>query len=714
MKKFKNISEFKKQSINALVQEMKKTKKKEVTAYDVTHITTTDCCFYSLRVKDTSGLMVGGSCEININGKKYEITIFKINKDTVTIESEDYFGSYFENARIYVDESYLTKALISRIESMTPENLSEIAEKLLFSEREELISDTPVKIFPDTDEIKSVLLEDILFVWGPPGTGKTTRIVSMVKEYINQGLRVLLLSTSNKAVDEATLRVCKSGYKPGEAVRFGNAQNKKITKSDFILSSKFAKYRRPDLTDEEQLLLEKITDKKSSSEDLNNYRKRLEEVRKELKEEEYEIINSAKFVATTFCTACLNKNIYDGIFDVVIVDESSMAYIPCIVFAATIARKNLVCVGDFEQLLPVAITNNDILKCDIFQYCGITETIHNGRSHKWLYLLDVQYRMHSEIAKFLSENVYCNLLKTADGIDRKLHPITNSDLLPGCPVVIIDTGNLSPQKMMLKEGGHGINLFNAVVSVTTALKCCSKNRVGIITPYKNQADLINHLLEAAVPSDNKKISVSCSTVHKYQGSEKDIIIYDSVDSCSFVKPGWLLHKDGSDLPRRLFNVAMSRAKGKFIFVGDISFLKNLLPDDSLTKKFIKIFDKPEFRINNEQLLDMIVESSSNDFQVLKSDSFCKELCRYIKKAQSQIYLLTKKIDEEILSQLEKKNDEGVKVEVTSVVLKNDNEFAFFDDRILLYNSIPEENIFIAINNKLLSGMIKNALYKQTG
>ena len=66
-------------------------------------------------------------------------------------------------------------------------------------------------------------------------------------------------------------------------------------------------------------------------------------------------------------------------------------------------------------------------------------------------------------------------------------------------------------------------------------------------------------------------NVECSTVHQFQGSEKSIIIFDAVDC--------YLRKFANDLltSDRLINVAISRAKGKFIFVGNKDYLIEKVP-----------------------------------------------------------------------------------------------------------------------------------------
>ena len=48
------------------------------------------------------------------------------------------------------------------------------------------------------------------FLWGPPGTGKTLTVGAAVAEWMRENKRVLIVSTSNAAVDVAAKAVLRS------------------------------------------------------------------------------------------------------------------------------------------------------------------------------------------------------------------------------------------------------------------------------------------------------------------------------------------------------------------------------------------------------------------------------------------------------------------------------------------------------------------------
>ncbi|GGV42977.1 hypothetical protein GCM10010182_79580 [Actinomadura cremea] len=56
--------------------------------------------------------------------------------------------------------------------------------------------------------VERALGSELTFVWGPPGTGKTEVVASIVEGCYRQGLRVLFLAPTHVAVDQALLRMC--------------------------------------------------------------------------------------------------------------------------------------------------------------------------------------------------------------------------------------------------------------------------------------------------------------------------------------------------------------------------------------------------------------------------------------------------------------------------------------------------------------------------
>jgi superfamily I DNA and/or RNA helicase len=89
--------------------------------------------------------------------------------------------------------------------------------------------------------------------------------------------------------------------------------------------------------------------------------------------------------------------------------------------------------------------------------------------------------------------------------------------------------------------------------------------IGIVTPFKHQAERINQLIP-----NNLLQRIDANTVHKYQGDEKDIMIYSLVvtDNSPDRKIGWI----DNTVPN-LVNVAVTRAKSTLYVVCNVNYIK---------------------------------------------------------------------------------------------------------------------------------------------
>ena len=99
--------------------------------------------------------------------------------------------------------------------------------------------------------------------------------------------------------------------------------------------------------------------------------------------------------------------------------------------------------------------------------------------------------------------------------------------------------------------------------------------VAVITPYVEQARRIRRLL-------NGVDGVECQTVHRFQGSERDLVVLDTVDAEPH-RPGVLLAGSGPGAQAaNLLNVAVSRARGKLIIVADREYFQARASASALT------------------------------------------------------------------------------------------------------------------------------------
>jgi len=127
------------------------------------------------------------------------------------------------------------------------------------------------------------------------------------------------------------------------------------------------------------------------------------------------------------------------------------------------------------------------------------------------------------------------------------------------------------------------NILSALLAVGLALECDPTHSVGIITPYAAQARLLNRILQD-LGQDGPHIVAA--TVHRFQGQEKNVILFDSVDGEPQKKAGVLLMGGHGSTAMRLVNVAITRAQGKFIALVDREFLSEKHPATSPLRQLL--------------------------------------------------------------------------------------------------------------------------------
>lgn len=494
---------------------------------------------------------------------------------SVYLISELDLGAEVEMLNISAEACYLLQSVSERLMDLSLEP-SEIAQDLICNGLKEIDYRNSDIAKGQETAVRMSLEQPITFVWGPPGTGKTQTLAKIAWAHIDKGERVLMLSYSNVSVDGAILRVTslKNDVFPGQLVRYGFPKDKRISEHPYLSSYNLAINNYPDLLKRRtQLQAEKKRLEKNDPK-LIQVEKELNEIRRELRAAESQCVRNAKFVATTVSKAIVDKEIRNGAFDVVIFDEASMATIPQIAYAAKLARKNFVCMGDFRQLPPIVQSSKESpLNADIFQYCGITQAVDQGSNHKWLCLLDTQYRMHPEIADFAGRSIYNGLLKSANGMTEKREKTVMAEPFAGRAMEFVDLSGTMSTCIKSSDDSHA-NVLSAFVTFSLALKAAQTQEVGIITPYHAQSRLLHAMVRDVNELEALPYAIKCATVHQFQGSEEDVIVYDAVDCYRLPFPGALIASTAGRYADRLFNVAMTRSKGKFICVANGSFMRN--------------------------------------------------------------------------------------------------------------------------------------------
>lgn len=314
----------------------------------------------------------------------------------------------------------------------------------------------------------------------------------------------------------------------------------------------------------------------------------VDQIDKKLSEVEKEVIQEASILGATLTKTYLSDAIQERTFDTVILDEASMAAIPSLWIAASLAEKNLILVGDFKQLPPICISPHKIaqkwLGRDIFEVSGVQKAYEDGNSPPHFIALKEQFRMRSEIAD-IANLFYDGLLKSdrapkSDNNTKSFLSWFNSDWkFDKSPVCFIDTSDLNAWVTSIPkgDGASRLNFLSATLCVDIAEQLFAEGRplpqegelrILIVSPYQPHSKLIRLMIE-----QNTAIceEVGSGTAHSFQGAEADVVIFDLVVD----EPHWkanLFTPIADEGNRRIYNVAMTRARQRLIIVGDFEWL----------------------------------------------------------------------------------------------------------------------------------------------
>ena len=321
----------------------------------------------------------------------------------------------------------------------------------------------------------------------------------------------------------------------------------------------------------------------SEKEQLRQIDKEIAHVQKDLskiKDRGPELLKNARVVGTTLTSCTLNPQLRERTFNVVIVDEVSMAPCPNLYASCALATDKAILCGDFYQLSPIAEDPEAIwLKNSIFDQCGITEKVTNDEKLEELVILDTQYRCHPDIANSIIDIVYKGKLK--NGLDKNHNNFYAQylDPYPNEACILIDTSKVStisnPWCVKKESSWISPNSSDLALELTERGLKSGIESVGIITPYNAQAKYIKRMFESLHKEYPDK-KIEAATVHKYQGREMDMIIFDLIDA-----PGkndlapFLKGIHGSEA-MRLINVATTRARGKLIVIANVNFIERTL------------------------------------------------------------------------------------------------------------------------------------------
>ncbi|KOP81656.1 DNA helicase [Bacillus sp. FJAT-21945] len=543
---------------------------------------------------------VGSIVRIEWGKKLTDGRILSSEGKNLIIEVKENLGPILSESYLLYDPWELLDQLFQRLEDMKENKRKRGRIKKLM--------DPSMPAKHPADNIKSNVHELILrskynpvtFVWGPPGTGKTYTLARVVANKYVKDARVLVLSHSNQAVDvlmaEVSLFVENKGHlREGDLLRYGSQAGEAIQNRPFLTASHLIEKHHTNLAENKEALLEERrfikldlskSYSKSDSNRLLEIEKKLTAILEKVRQKELEFLKEAKIVGTTLAKAASDPAIYEKEFDLVVLDEASMAYVPQAAFAVSLAKRAIIC-GDFKQIPPIAAARHPLvsewLREDIFYQSGVSEWVKEGKLHPHLFLLKEQRRMHPDISSFTNRFIYHSLVGDHRSVQKSRLEISERMPFKDSASILLDTSGAGSYCMKDRVSNSRINVWHLLLSVQLIHEAYfgGMKSIGYVTPYRAQAMLLEQLLDELLSTVVHEADIIAATVHRFQGSERDMMIFDTVDSYPQDRAGMLLTGKESD---RLLNVAITRTKGKFIHLCDYGFVRNLVYQNKTWRK----------------------------------------------------------------------------------------------------------------------------------
>jgi hypothetical protein len=546
----------------------------------------------------------------------------------IELKIESYIGEEVKEAKMYSEPWQLLVELSNRLDEIKESETKRKRVKYLINGNSKPKHEQKV-LEKGKELLYRSFLNQTTYIWGPPGTGKTYNLSRIVANHCMKEKSVLVMAHSNAAVDVLMAEVTqfledKKKFEEGNLLRYGFSRDEAILSHSCLLSNKLVERKHPELKKDREMLEERRKQLKEKAtkervtrqeeKEISELNKELKKVKSTIKEFEKEYVRNAKVVGATLTKCAMDSILHSRQFDLVVVDEVSMAYVPQLALAASLGKRIVVC-GDFKQLPPIALSSHELvekwLREDIFHHAGIVTALKGRGNHPNLYMLDKQRRMHPDISSFTNNYIYNS--KVHDHKDAmKRYLISANHPYPNKATMLVDLAKMGAYALTDSSSHSRFNIMSGLISIHLALLSVKHKleSVGIITPYKAQARFITtclkEILKNKVVNSNK--SIVASTVHRFQGSERDVIIFDVVDSYPQQRPSVLLTDKNSG---RLVNVAVTRARGKFIQIMDSHFGKSRFSKQlAITNLTSHIYEKFNISTRYEHS-EILLENTSN-------------------------------------------------------------------------------------------------------
>lgn len=380
--------------------------------------------------------------------------------------------------------------------------------------------------------LKENLRKNIEFIFGPPGTGKTTTLANKINSIIyqaNSECRILVLAPTNKACDVLTRKL----YEQCDG------------SDDWIW--RFVK------TDDQEIEAKELVYGRESR---ISYQKKV-----------CVISTMARYSFDGFTDGDLKSLEWDFIF----IDEASMIPLYEVILPIYNSRvKNVIISGDPFQIEP--IVNIDIWKDEnIYTMVNLNDFVNPSTEPYQFKVtpLMTQYRSIPSIGELFSRYLYGNKLLHSRSVDdhKKIKMgFTSSPLnIISFPVnndSIFDVKRLVRSNIQIYSVIFVVELLKYMTNKISQNHPNEKIRIGVISPYSAEIKSIQKIFNQSMLLSSD-VEVICGSAHGFQGDQCEIVI-------AVLNPPASGLKRAADLTfvnnQNILNVAISRASDYLFLV----------------------------------------------------------------------------------------------------------------------------------------------------